>query len=201
MTLSTVLVRGEVPITDEVLEDNIERARLADTIMEMLAEAVGRDLEELFVKGDIARTATEDQYLRLLDGLIKQSQAAPEAAKVDAATITTYDDLFTRMVGALPPQYRRDYGALRLYVPVKHRDGYQKSLAARGTPFGDVATIQNLATELAFRGIRVKEVPLMSGTSTINTASVDYTKFALLTNPQNIIVGFHRRVKVERFRD
>ncbi|MER3439305.1 MAG: phage major capsid protein [Chloroflexota bacterium] len=201
VTLSTVLVKGEVPITDEVLEDNIERARLADTIMEMLAEAVGRDLEELFIKGDTARTATEDQYLKLLDGLIKQAQAAAEAVKLDASTITTYDDLFGRIVESMPAQYRRSYPDLRLYVPVKHRDGYQRALAARGTGLGDQATVTNLATQLAFRGIPLREVPLMSGTSNVNGASVDYSKFALLTNPQNIVVGFHRRVRVERFRD
>lgn len=202
VTLNTVLVKGEVPISDEVFEDNIEKERLADTVMEMVAEAVGRDLEELFIKGDTARTSSEDTYLDLLDGIIKQAQSgAPAGQKIDASTITSYDDLFKAMVEAMPAKYRRDYSALRLYVPVKHRDGYQASLAARGTGLGDQAVVANLATQLAFRGIPVKEVPMMSGTDTINSASVDYSKFAILVNPQNIIVGFHRRVKVEKFRD
>jgi len=202
VTLSTVLIKGEVPVSDETLESNIEREKLADTIMEMLAEATGRDLEELFIKGDTARTAAEDQYLKLLDGIIKQAQAsAPTAQKIDASTVTTYDALFARMVEAMPAQYRRSYPDLRLYVPVKHRDGYQASLAARGTGIGDQALVTNLATQLAFRGIPVKEVPMMSGTDTINAAAVDYNKFALLTHPQNIIIGFHRRVRIEKFRD
>ena len=46
-SLSTVLLRGEVPISDEAFEDNIEKDRMADTIMTMVAEAVGRDVEEL----------------------------------------------------------------------------------------------------------------------------------------------------------
>jgi len=202
VTLNTVLVKGEVPISDEVFEDNIEKEKLADTIMEMVAEAVGRDLEELFIKGDTARTTGEDAYLDLLDGIIKQAQSdAPAAQQVDASAINSYDDLFKAMVEAMPAKYRRDYSTLRLYVPVKHRDGYQAALAARGTGLGDQATVANLATQLAFRGIPVKEVPMMSGTDTINGASVDYSKFAILVNPQNIIVGFHRRVKVEKFRD
>ena len=202
VTLSTVLVKGEVPISDEVFEDNVEKEKLADTIMEMLAQAVGRDLEELFIKGDTARTATEDAYLDLLDGIIKQAQAnAPTAQRINAGTITTHDDLFATMVEALPAKERRDYSTLRLYIPVRIRDGYHKSLAARGTGLGDQALVTNLATQLAFRGIPVREVPMMSGTDTINSASVDYSKFAVLTNPQNIIVGFHRRVKVEKFRD
>lgn len=202
VTLNTVLLRGEVPITDEVFEDNIERERLADTIMAMVAEGVSRDLEELAVKGDTARTANEDQYLDSLDGVIKQLQAGlPAAQKIDASNITTYSELFYRMQTAMPARYRRNEDRLRFYVPVKHRDGYVNELRQRGTTLGDNATIRGLQAELAFGGIPVREVPLMSGTDTINGASVDYSKFAILMDPQNLIVGFQRRVRVERWRD
>lgn len=202
VTLQTVLLRGEVHLSDEVLEDNIERARLADTIMAMVAEAVSRDLEELAIKGDTDRTTSEDQYLATLDGVIKQLQVGlPTAQKIDATSIGTYEELFRTMVAAMPPRYRRNQGALRLYVPVKHRDGYVAELRGRGTPLGDTATIRGLATELAFDGIPVRGVPLMTGTDEINAASVDYSKFAILIDPQNLIVGFQRRVRVERFRD
>lgn len=202
VTLSTVLYKGEVPISDEVFEDQIEKERLADTVIEMIAEAVGRDLEEVFLKGDTARAATEDSFLATLDGIIKQLQAgAPASQRVDASSITDYNDLFSAAVEVLPPQYRRDYTQLRLYVPVRIRDGYQKYISARGTPLGDQAVVANMAAQLAFRGIPVKEVPMLSGVSTVNSANVDYSKFAILTNPQNVIIGFHRRVRVEKFRD
>src|SRR5512139_2761085 len=55
MSLSTVLFKGEVPVSDEYFEDSIERAALADTIMTMIAEAVGRDVEELVIKSDTTR--------------------------------------------------------------------------------------------------------------------------------------------------
>jgi hypothetical protein len=35
----------------------------------------------------------------------------------------------------------------------------------------------------------------------VNTATVDYGKFAILIHPSNIYVGFHRRVRIERWRD
>lgn len=202
VTLNTVLLRGEIPITDEALEDNIERERLADTIMQMVAEAVSRDLEELALKGDTNRTASEDQYLDLLDGVIKQLQVElPAAQKIDATNITSYQELFYRMQTALPARYRRDESRLRFYVPVKHRDGYVNELRARGTSLGDNATIRGLQAELAFGGIPIRELPMLSGTDTINNASVDYGKFAFLIDPQNLIVGFQRRVRVERWRD
>jgi HK97 family phage major capsid protein len=189
-------------LADEVLEDNVEKERLADTIMAMLAEAVGRDVEELFIKGDTARTASEDQYLDSLDGIIKQLQVGlPAAQKIDASGITRYDDLFHAMLSALPPRYRTNVSQLRFYVPVRHHDGYVRELRARGTRLGDDAIIQNMTADLGFAGIPVRAVPLMSGTDTINSASVDYGKFVLLVDPQNLIAGFQRRIRVERYRD
>ena len=50
--LSTVLLRGEVPISDEVLEDQVEREGFGSTVMTMVAEGAGRDIEDLMVNGD-----------------------------------------------------------------------------------------------------------------------------------------------------
>jgi HK97 family phage major capsid protein len=203
VTLSTVLFKGEVPVSDEVFEDNIERDRVADTIMTMLAEAVGRDIEEIAIKSDTARTSGEDATLDQLDGIIKQLQSGlGSSQKLDMSSgYSTYTDAFSAMVEAMPARYRRNYNELRLYVPIVHVDGYQKSLAARGTGLGDQAILTEMQTKLAFRGIPVVGVPMMSGTSTIGGSSVDYSKFAILIHPQNIIFGFHRQVRVERWRD
>lgn len=202
VTLSTVLFKGEVPVSDELFEDNIERDQVADTIMAMLAEAVGRDIEEIAIKSDTARLPTEEKVFDQLDGIIKSIQVGtPSAQKIDMTTYTTYTDAFSRLVEVLPSRYRRNYAELRLYVPTLHQDGYQKSLAGRGTGLGDQAVVADMVTRLAFRGIPVTGVPMLSGTDTINGAGVDYSKFLILTHPQNIIFGFHRRVRVERWRD
>lgn len=202
ITLSTVLFRGEVPISDEILEDNIERDRLADTVMQMLAEAVGRDIEEIAIKSDTARLVGETVVFRQLDGIIKTLQTRlPSGRKVDATGITSYETLFGNMIGALPARYRRDYGALRFYVPLSVKDGYQRYLASRVGGLGDSAVVQNLSTQLAFRGIPIVDIPMLSGTDLINTANIDYGKFMMLIHPQNIIAGWHRRVRVEQFRD
>jgi len=202
VTLSTVLFKGEVPVTDELFEDNIEQDRVADTIMTMVAEAVGRDVEEILLKSDTARTGAEDTTLDQLNGIIKKMQTdLPAARKLNAAAYADFDELFSTMIEALPARYRRDYGALRLYVPTAVKDHYQGSLAARGTGLGDQAIVQNMSTQLAYRGIPVVDIPLLAGTDTINTGAVDYSKYAFLTHPQNIIVGWHRRIRVEKFRD
>lgn len=200
--LVTKLLRGEVPITDEVFEDNVERERLADTIMAMVAEAVGRDLEELAIKGDTDRTASEDSYLDTLDGIIKQLQVGlPNAQKINGASYSSYDDLFRAMLTALPARYRRNTRQLRFYVPIRHMDGYMAELRGRGTPLGDTAVIEGIDARLGFAGVPVRGVPLMTGTSSINNASIDYDRFVILIDPLNIVGGYHRRIRVERYRD
>jgi hypothetical protein len=205
VTLSTNLFKGEVPVSDEMFEDNIEREALADTIMVMIAEAVGRDVEEYAIKNDTDRTAGDGADFGVLsqfDGLVKQFQTGlPASHKVNAAGITSYDQLFKTMIRSLPARYRRDPTALRFYVPVKHGDGYQSELAGRGTPLGDTNVIENLRLKLAFRGVPVVPIPLMTGVSTVDGDEIDYDSFVMLTHPLNLYVGWHRRIRVERFRD
>lgn len=199
--LVTKLFRAEMPVSDETLEDNVERERVADTLMAMFAEAIGRDLEEIAIKSDTDRTASEDTTLDQFNGLIASFQdGLPTAQKIDATTFTTYDQLFSEMTKALPSRYKNRLADARIWAPIAHLEGYRKSLAARGTPLGDRYLAQ-VSDRLPFWGIDVVGVPLLSGTSVINGANIDYGTFAFLTHPENIIVGFHRRVQIERFRD
>lgn len=209
MTLSTVLFKGEIPVADEVFEDQVERDRLADTLMVMIAEAVGRDIEEIIIKSDTARDPAgadsgnpDSAIFDQLDGIIKRAQASfPAAQKVNATGITTPEDLFSKAIEALPHRYRRDYGSLRFFVPVPTKDAYHKALAARGTVLGDTMLTSTGGVTLNYRGIPIVEVPLLSGTDTINGSAIDYTKFGFLTDPMNIVVGFQRRIRMERYRD
>lgn len=205
VTLSTVLFKGEVPVTDEVMEDNIEGAAVADTIVEMIAKAVGRDLEELAIKSDTARVTTDAGYdptLDQFDGLVKQFQAElPAAQKLSGGTMSSMTDAFGKMLAALPARYRSRPGDLRFYVSYRSLDVYLKELASRATGLGDTAISTQLQTQLAFHGVPVVGVPMLSGTSVINAVSIDYAGVAILTNPMNIIAGYHRQVRIEKFRD
>ena len=70
LELDARLFKAEVHLSDEVLEDNIERGELRQTILEMIAEAAGRDMEEVIINGD---TASADPFLATMDGLLKQT--------------------------------------------------------------------------------------------------------------------------------
>jgi hypothetical protein len=69
ITLTTSEVMAEVRIPYEVLEDNIERGGMADTVLALIAERAALDLEELLITGD---TASGDAYLALMNGILKR---------------------------------------------------------------------------------------------------------------------------------
>ena len=109
--------------------------------------------------------------------------------------------MFRNMLGRLPAKYRREPTSLRFYVPVKHNDGYQGELAGRGTALGDSNVVENLRLKLAFRGVPIVPVPLFTGVSSVAGAAINYDDFAILTHPSNLYIGWHRKIRVERYRD
>ena len=68
--LDAKLFKAEVRLSDEVLEDSIERGELRQTIMEMMAEAISRDMEDVLINGD---TLSADPFLAVMDGVLKQA--------------------------------------------------------------------------------------------------------------------------------
>ncbi len=205
VTLDTVLFKGEVPVTDEVIEDNVEGAAVADTIAQMLAKAVGRDLEEIALKSDTARVNTDPGYtptLDQLDGIVKQLQTGlPTAQRIAAGSISTATELFGKMLSAMPPRYRQRPTDLRFFVSFRTLDAYQAELAQRVTGLGDSAISNQMQTQLAFHGVPVVGVPMLSGQDTVGGTAIDYDGIAILINPMNIIAGYHRQVRIEKFRD
>lgn len=192
VTLTTKMFKGEVPISDETFEDNVERDGLADSIMQMIAEAVGRDLEQIAIQSDTAdATADFNQF----DGIIQTLVKSATNNEHDATSDGSYKAMFKAMVDALPSRYRRYWDRFRLYVPVHVADGYAEELGERGTGLGD-SNVDGKPVN-RYRSIPVTEVPLLAGTEN----AVDYSTFALLCDPKNLKVGFHRRVRVEKFRD
>ena len=182
--LSTVLVKGEVPITDEVLEDNIERADFADSLAAYIAERAGSDLEELYVNGD---TTSTDAYLALLDGLLKQAQGAGGHVYNASGDGTDYQAIFDQLINAVPDQYRRDLTTWRFYVSPTVKEKYHSQVAARGTALGDA--FLTAAQAPTYKGVRVVAVPHVPNAN------------ILFVQPTNVYIGFQRSIRLERFRD
>lgn len=193
VTISTKLIRGEVPVSDEVLEDQVEQAGFGDTLMTMIGEAVGRDVEELMINGD---TGSGDTYLALLDGWLKQAQTGTGNHAYDATTDAgDYQNIFKNLLMNIPDKYKRGLATdWRYYAPTRLVEAYRDALAARGTPLGDMSlTGEN---ELRYQSILIKPVPNIA----ITAGSPDTSKI-LLAPRRNLYAGWRRRIRIETYRD
>jgi HK97 family phage major capsid protein len=186
--LDAKLFKAEVRLSDETLEDSIERGELRQTIMEMMAEAISRDMEEVVINGD---TASADPFLAVMDGVLVQATSNV----VDAAANPISKDLLRDMLKTLPSEHLRDKKAMRFLTSVDADLDYRNTLAERATAVGDKFLEGD--TPVLYSGVPVQPVPLFPenlGVSNDQTA-------ILLCNPKNIHVGIWRQIRVESARD
>jgi HK97 family phage major capsid protein len=180
--LDAKLLKAEVRLNNEVLEDSIERATLKNTIMQSLAEAVARDLEFALINGD---TLSADPLLAVQDGVRKLVTQT-----FDHTANPTNTDLWTGMIRKMPSEFL-DRSKLKFYTSIRSGIDWRDSLIPRDTPLGDQQVTDNALR--GFQGIPIKEIPEWD-----ETASVVQP---VLTDPKNIVVGFVRKMRIETDRD
>jgi len=186
--LDASLFKAEVRLSDEVLEDSIERGQLRQTIMEMMAEAISRDMEEVVVNGD---AASADPFLAVMDGVLVQAASNV----VDAAGAPISKELLRDMLKTLPSEHLRDKKAMRFLTSVDADLDYRNTLAERATAVGDKFLEGD--TPVLYSGVPVQPVPLFpEGLG----AGSDQTVI-LLCNPKNIHVGIWRQIRIESARE
>jgi hypothetical protein len=192
--ISTVLVRGEVPVSDEVYEDQVERAGFSNTLTAMIAEGSGRDIEDLFVNGDTGNIDA-DGFLALQDGWFKIVADSGDGHHLDAAPLgQDYQSIFKTLLTSVPDKFKRNLADFRYFAPRRLVELYTDILAARGTPLGDFM-LEGQRT-LRYQGIEITPVPILAITEdTPDTSSV------LLTNRLNCYAGYRRQIKLETWRD
>jgi HK97 family phage major capsid protein len=127
LELDAQLVKAEVHLSDEVLEDNIERGELRQTILEMIAEAAGRDMEEIVINGD---KTSADPFLAVLDGVLKQSTSHV----VDVAGGPLTKNILRDLLKSLPTEYLRDKKAMSYLTSVDADLEYRPTLGGRRGP-------------------------------------------------------------------
>jgi HK97 family phage major capsid protein len=184
--LDAKLVKAEVRLSDEVLEDQIERGAYRETIVETLAQAVARDMDFLISQGD---TASADVLLAVLNGFIKQATTNV----VVAGGVKLSKDVLRDMLKTLPDEFVMPN--LGYFTNRQAKVDYKDSLAERGTPMGDVqlATRQE-AVYQDYKLLAIHEFPNNLGGGTNETV-------VLLTEPQNMMLGVHREVRVRMGED
>ena len=186
--LDAQLFKAEVRLNNEVLEDSIERGELRQTIMQLMAEAISRDMDEVIVQGD---TTSPDAFLATLDGILKQATSNV----VDAALATTNKAIFRDMLKSMPSEFLRNKRTLRYFTSVDSEIDYRDSLADRATPLGDQKLERD--DQVFYSGVPVMDVPLFpedlgGGNDTTNV---------ILTDPKNINIGIWRNIRIETDKD
>ncbi len=181
VTLNTKEVIAEVRLSYQVLEDNIERGNLENVILALIAERAALDLEELVINGDTSLN-TADPYLDLMDGVLKLATAHV----VDADGATLSPTIFNTVLKALPTKYRRNRNAMRFFSTPDAEQDYRLALSTRGTGLGDA--ILTGQQPVPVFGVPLMGVALMPSTN------------LLFTNPQNLLFGIQRNIRIESMR-
>lgn len=188
--LSTVLLRGEIRLTDEQLEDNIERGELRQTVMEMLGTTCARDMEELIVQGD---TGSADQYLALLDGILNPT--TPLANTVDALDTTLNKGILRDCHKTMPSEYMRDIKSMRFLTSVKADIDYRDSISDRVGGLSDI--VLQGGKNPGYNGAEMVPVPMMPE----NIGTSNHCTDVLFCDPKNINVGIQRAIRLETDKD
>ena len=197
--LNTTEVIAEVHLPYDVIEDNIELGNigehreggapgagggLIDTIVQLMAERVALDLEELAIKGDVSLGAA-DTFLDLQDGYLELIRDDGQISDVSGAAITK--TMFKNGMKAMPDQYLRNKAAMKHYVSWDQETEYKDTLADRMGGLGDSAVQGNVpATPF---GVPVTAVSLMPDDE------------GVFTHPHNLLFGIQRRITMEFDKD
>jgi HK97 family phage major capsid protein len=178
--LETEEVQATCRIPYDVLEDNIERQSLQSTILDMMAQRVSLDLEELLINGD---TSSNDPYLALFDGALQLADHTYDGSALSDVDKT----VFKNALDTMPTKYMRNLAAMEFFMSYHNVLEYRDKLADRSTGKGDDYYL-NRPTVFAF-GVPISSAALMPNTD------------VLFTYPQNILFGIQREYQLETDKD
>ena len=203
--LNSTKLKALTSILDDDKEDNIEREQFEQTLLTMMGEAVGRDLEAVCVFGNDAYTsgspAAKDPLFSTFDGWLEQaktyqvkSDGAKGAGTKDFDLDDGIDAMFDAMIGKLPVPYRAAglMNRLAFYVPWEVYDAYQNLLASRVDALGDANLTGRPA--LTYKNIPVKYAPVLDAA---DGRTVFGNVPSILTIPEFVWYGVYKDLSVE----
>lgn len=185
--LITKLMKAQINLTDEVLEDNIEAGQFKQTVMELMAEKVAYDMDDLLANGD---TTSSDTLLALFDGMIKSA----DTNVYDAGSVPLTKAILKAMLKTMPSQYNRLRQRQRFLVHEDSELDYRDSLSDRMGALGDDMVQNQTAVRYSGRGM----LPIASFPDALGGAN---KSASLLCDPKNAYFGIWRKIRVETDRN
>ena len=181
-------------ILDDEKEDNMEQAQFEQTLLTMMGERIGEDLEVWALFGDTDISYSDDKLLSTTDGWIKTTATDNQLEQgtdfdADADTV---EAMFDAMIYAMPLRFRQNRNALKFYVPFEVEDAYRNLLKSRNTNLGD--STQTGFSQLAYKNIPVVYCPSLDDEG---ARAVDNTGTSILANPSNLYYGIWKNIRIE----
>ena len=200
-------LKAKTSILDDDKEDNIEKEQFEQTLLTMMGEAVGIDLEAVCVFGDTTYTsgspAAADPLFSTIDGWLKNSTKVNSSGVITAAGSGTADftlstdgitGMFDEMLYKMPAAFRQAnlMKDLVYYVPFEVQEAYRDYLIDRETGLGDSSLLN--ADQLQYKGIPVKYAPVLDAT---DGRTVHGNVASILTVPEFLWYGVYKDLSVE----
>ena len=205
--LVSTKLKAKTSILDDDKEDNIEKEQFEQTLLTMMGEAVGIDLEAVCVFGDTTYTsgspAAADPLFSTMDGWLKNSTKVNSSGVITAAGSGTADftlstdgitGMFDEMLYKMPAAFRQAnlMKDLVYYVPFEVQEAYRDYLIDRETGLGDSSLLN--ADQLQYKGIPVKYAPVLDAT---DGRTVHGNVASILTVPEFLWYGVYKDLSVE----
>ena len=189
VTLSTQLMKGEIRLNDETLEDNVESGQFKNTVMKMMAAHVALDMDNIAVNGDTS--GTTGSVLDLIDGMLKLATSHV----VNGGTVAINKGVLKNAVKAMPSQYNSNRKNQRFMTSDDAETDYRDYLSDRVGVLSD--TFLEGANAMRYADRPILPIPVFP--DDLGIAS-DCTNI-LLTDPKNAVWGVWRKIRVETDRD
>lgn len=158
-----------------------------DTVIAMLQQQFGVDLQDLIFNGDSATDsgATDYAFLSILDGFVKKAKASPNKTDLATAQPTLVD--FVNHIQVLPEKYKNAHDDITWFITRGTHDRIVSLATQRQTGFGDAVLQEGKLSRLAGYDVEIV-ANLQSG-------------IALLTPLKNLKPVFTRELRYIRTGD
>ena len=192
--------RSAFDLKTDYMEDNLEKAQIRDTLLNMFTKQIAIDTEMAAIEGDDDLDTGDSEtdsnnLLGVNDGWSKiLGERVPAAQIIDAAGTAPSKQLYYDMKRQIPPRYRAAKPDYRWILPSGPADKWTLDWSDRETGGGDVA-LQN-GTSPGPWGIPAIEVSLMPEDLSYGTAGTDGSEI-WLTPFNNLIYFVQREITIE----
>jgi hypothetical protein len=192
--------RSAFDLKTDFMEDNLERAGIRDTLLQMFSKRIAIDTELAAIEGDDSVTTgdgqtDENNLLGVNDGWQKiLENAVPAAQQLDAAGFAPSKRLYYDMKRLIPSRYRAAKPNYTWVTPSGPADKWALDWSDRETAGGDRALATNQRP--GPWGIPMLEVPLMPENLPFGTSGVDGSSI-WLTPLKNLIYFIQREITIE----